>query len=69
MLTKNLCRVCNKEIRFWITICDDCRDKRNYYAAKVSINKKRLRKKTKNIKERHYIMTFIVAINLENTII
>jgi predicted amidophosphoribosyltransferase len=50
MLTKNLCRVCNKEIRFWITICDDCRDKRNYYAAKVSINKKRL-KKTLTVKK------------------
>lgn len=43
MLTKNLCRVCKKEIRFWITICDDCRDERNYYAAKVSTNKKRLK--------------------------
>ena len=43
MFTKNLCRVCGKEIRLWITICDDCRDKRNYYAAKVSTNKKRLK--------------------------
>ena len=40
----NLCRVCWKEIRPWITICGDCRDKRNYYAAIVSTNKKRLQK-------------------------
>ena len=38
----NLCRVCWKEIRHWITICEDCRTERNYYAAKVSLNKKRL---------------------------
>lgn len=44
MLDKNLCRVCWTEIRFWITLCEDCRDRRNYYAAKVSTNKKRLRK-------------------------
>lgn len=38
----NLCRVCWKKIRHWITICEDCRTERNYYAAKVSLNKKRL---------------------------
>lgn len=41
MLT-NLCRVCWKEIRPGITICESCRDERNYYAAKISTNKKRL---------------------------
>ena len=43
MLAKNLCRVCHKEIRRWISICDKCKNERNYYAAKVSVSKKRLR--------------------------
>ena len=38
----NLCRVCKKEIRPGITICERCKDERNYYAAKISVNKKRL---------------------------
>ena len=38
----NYCRVCNKQIRYWISLCNECRDKRNYHAALVSTNKKRL---------------------------
>lgn len=49
MQTKNICRVCNRQVRPWVTICEDCRDERNYYAAKVSMNKKRL---TKTLSER-----------------
>lgn len=67
MHTNNLCRVCWKNIRPGVTICESCRDERIYYWAMVSTNKKRL--KQKNIRERYYITTFIVAINLENTII
>ena len=44
MLTKNVCKVCGKEIRIWVSICESCRDERNYYAAIVSTNKKRLQK-------------------------
>lgn len=44
MLVWNLCRVCGKQIRPWVTICENCRDERNYYAATVSTNKKRLKK-------------------------
>ena len=44
MLVKNICRVCGKQIRPWVTICEDCRDERNYYSAIVSTNKKRLSK-------------------------
>lgn len=44
MQTKNQCRVCGKDIRPWVTICEDCRTERNYYAAIVSTNKKRLQK-------------------------
>ena len=43
MHTKNKCRVCWKDIRPGVTICEDCRDERNYYAAIVSTNKKRLK--------------------------
>lgn len=42
MQTKNLCRVCWRDVRPWVTICEQCRDERNYYAAIVSTNKKRL---------------------------
>ena len=42
MFTKNICRVCGKGVRSWVTICENCRDERNYYAAKISTNKKRL---------------------------
>lgn len=31
-------------IRIWVSICESCRDERNYYAAIVSTNKKRLQK-------------------------
>ena len=44
MQTINLCRVCKRNIRPWVTICEDCRDERNYYAASVSVSKKRLQK-------------------------
>lgn len=43
MHTKNKCRVCWRDIRPWVTICEKCRDERNYYAAIVSTNKKRLK--------------------------
>lgn len=42
MQTNWQCRVCGCNIRPWVTICETCRDERNYYAAKVSVNKKRL---------------------------
>ena len=42
MQTIRKCRVCGKDIRPGVTICEDCRDERNYYAAKISTNKKRL---------------------------
>ena len=41
----NKCRVCGCEIRFWISICTKCKDRRNYHAAIISTNKKRLIKK------------------------
>lgn len=67
MQTKNQCRVCGDIIRPWTTICERCKDERNYYAAKVSVNKKRLiktlqeRKITKErldrvIKQSNYIL-------------
>ena len=43
MHTKNICRVCWRNVRPWVTICEQCRDERNYYAAIVSTNKKRLK--------------------------
>lgn len=49
MQTTWKCRVCWKDIRPWVTICEQCRDERNYYAAIVSTNKKRL---TKTLNER-----------------
>ena len=39
----NICYMCKKPIRNWITMCNECKDKRNYYAAIVSTNKKRLK--------------------------
>lgn len=44
MHTINYCTHCGKQIRFWITLCEECRDIRNYHAAIVSTNKKRLQK-------------------------
>lgn len=43
MQTNNLCRVCWRNIRPWVTICESCRDERIYYWAMVSTNKKRLK--------------------------
>lgn len=43
MHTSWKCRVCWKDIRPGVTICEDCRDERNYYAAIVSTNKNRLK--------------------------
>ena len=43
MQTNNLCRVCWRNIRPWVTICEKCRDEKNYYSATVSVNKKRLK--------------------------
>lgn len=43
MHTNNLCRVCWKDIRPGVTICESCRDERIYYWAMVSTNKKRLK--------------------------
>lgn len=45
MHTSWKCRVCWKDIRPGVTICEDCRDERNYYAAIVSTNKNRLKQK------------------------
>ena len=46
MSVKNLwkCRVCWKDIRPWVSICESCRNERIYYWAMVSTNKKRLQK-------------------------
>lgn len=46
MLSRNTgkCRVCWKDIRLWVSICESCRDERIYYWAMVSTNKKRLQK-------------------------
>lgn len=43
MQTDNLCRVCWRNIRPGVTICESCRDERIYYWAMVSTNKKRLK--------------------------
>lgn len=43
MHTKGICRVCWKNIRPGVTICESCRDERIYYWAMVSTNKKRLK--------------------------
>ena len=43
MHTKGICRVCWKDIRPGVTICESCRDERIYYWAMVSTNKKRLK--------------------------
>lgn len=43
MQTNNLCRVCWRNIRPGVTICESCRDERIYYWAMVSTNKKRLK--------------------------
>lgn len=43
MHTNNLCRVCWRNIRPGVTICESCRDERIYYWAMVSTNKKRLK--------------------------
>ena len=43
MHTKNLCKVCWRNVRPGVTICESCRNERNYYAAMVSTNKKRLK--------------------------
>lgn len=50
MYTKNICRVCKRNIRPGVTICEDCRDERNYYAAMVSTNKNRLKQTLKERK-------------------
>lgn len=42
MVSYNKCYMCNAPIRYWITLCNNCRDKRNYHAAIISTNKKRL---------------------------
>lgn len=39
----NHCYMCKAQIRNWITLCNECRDKRNYHAALVSMAKKRLK--------------------------
>ena len=44
MQTIYICRVCWKNVRPGVTICEKCRDERNYYSAIVSTNKKRLSK-------------------------
>lgn len=43
MQPTGICRVCWRNVRPWVTICENCRDERNYYAAIVSTNKKRLK--------------------------
>ena len=43
MVSENKCYMCWKNIRYWITICTECKDKRNYYSAIVSTWKKRLK--------------------------
>lgn len=67
MQTTFKCRVCWKDIRPWVTICEWCRDERNYYAAIVSTNKKRLRQ---TLTERKITKEWLdkVAIQSENII-
>ena len=38
----NTCKRCGNTIRYWISLCNKCRDERNYNAANVSMAKKRL---------------------------
>lgn len=43
MLVNKVCRVCGKQVRPGVTICESCRNERIYYGAMVSTNKKRLK--------------------------
>lgn len=63
MHTNNLCRVCWRNIRPWVTICENCRDERNYYAAIVSTNKKRL---SKTLTERKITKEWIDRVSIQS---
>lgn len=39
-----ICHHCGKQIRFWIALCSDCKNKKRYYTAIISQNKKKLKK-------------------------
>lgn len=43
-MTNWICLHCWQKIRFWITLCKECRNKKRYNAAIVSQNKKKLKK-------------------------
>lgn len=62
MQTNRICRVCGKQVRPWVTIYEDCRDERNYYAAIVSTNKKRLQK---TLTERKVTKEWLEKINTQ----
>lgn len=70
----NTCYMCNAHIRNWITLCNECRDKRNYYAALVSTWKKRLkellnkRELNKEWLERFKVQTKNIVKNSENVL-
>lgn len=63
MQTNWKCRVCGNNIRPWVTICENCRDERNYYAAKVSVNKKRLQQ---TLTERKVTKEWLEKINTQS---
>jgi len=44
MHTNGICTHCGKKIRFWISLCKECKNKKWYSAAIVSQNKKKLKK-------------------------
>ena len=44
MQTNGVCTHCGKKIRFWISLCKECKNKKWYSAAIVSQNKKKLKK-------------------------
>lgn len=50
MHTNGICQHCGKKIRFWITLCSECRNEKRYHAAVVSVNKKRMAKTLKQRK-------------------
>ncbi len=43
MHTNGICTHCGKKIRFWISLCNECENKKRYNAAMVSQNKKKLK--------------------------
>lgn len=63
MQTNLKCRVCWRNVRPWVTICESCRDERNYYAAKISTNKKRL---IKTLTERKFTKEWLDRVSTQS---